>query len=130
MENLKEIDLLLMAVPEDIHDNAWVQNAIKMLRDIAEIAKENEPVAWLSRESESGRICLDVEDSGESGTWSPSFPVYELPPTAEQIEQETSEAIALSVQALNDTRYNNECDRSVVWECAIAIRSGKWREYL
>ena len=48
-------------------------------------------------------------------------PLFTLPPTAEQIEQATAEAIAKMIQG---------------WSCtngpsiAEAIRSGKWREYL
>ena len=94
MENLKEIDLLLMAVPEGIHDNAWVQNAIKMLRDIAEIAKENEPVAFVQATPDGNLMLAEITKTAEAqplDQWDRQMgwtlvPLYAFPPSTEQIE--------------------------------------------
>lgn len=45
-------------------------------------------------------------------------------------DERVAEACMNAVKQLNETRYNNECDRSVTWECAIQISSGEWRKYI
>lgn len=133
MENLKEIDLLLMAVPEGIHDNAWVQNAIKMLRDIAEIAKENEPIAWcVSYEDASGCTihsnptmrkeqaeCIASQAASDVSLCN----LYTFQPSTEQIENRVAEACAEYVRiTMISSKYPVNIPE--------AIRSGAWNEYL
>ena len=83
---------------------------------VAELAKENEPVAWYdgnkfyANEESASMGCADMANLN---------PLYTLPPTAEQIEQETAEACAKV--------YLNTYDLT---DIADDIRSGKWREYL
>lgn len=118
MENLKEIDLLLMAVPEDIHDNAWVQTAIKMLRDIAEITKKNEPVGYFEQEYIGGPVLfyqVNYSEKEKIGV----VPLYSFPPSTEQIENRVAEACA----ELCDSLYITE-------NAAYEIRAGKWKDYL
>lgn len=123
MENLKEIDLLLMAVPEDIHDNAWVQTAIKMLRDIAEITKENEPVdkpacPYCSSDNEAVRETYFDQTCDGCVARMPHNKTLPLPST-EQIENRVAEACA----ELCDSLYITE-------NAAYEIRAGKWKEFI
>lgn len=87
---------------------------------VAELAKENEPVYAFRRKGLNNFCTCDKRRYNELVQKPALFEVrvfYTLPPTAEQIEQETAEAIAKMV----------EIDFSI--KAAEAIRSGTWKEY-
>ena len=96
---------------------------------VAELAKENKPVAHfqeLKKHCER-RICFAHAEGAK--------PLYTLPPTAEQIEQETAEAIAKLVEPSKDHIENpndyigGQEGIDILLNVAEAIRSGKWNEY-
>ena len=99
---------------------------------VAELAKENEPVAWYdgnkfyANEESASMGCADMANLN---------PLYLLPPTAEQIEQETAEACA-KVCANLTYPYSGQVLEQIkdTWakgtdDAAEAIRSGAWKEY-
>ena len=83
---------------------------------VAELAKENKPVAWYdgnkfyANEESASMGCADMANLN---------PLYTLPTTAEQIEQQTAEAIA---KHFEQSGIGGEY-------LAEAIRSGAWKEY-
>ena len=85
---------------------------------VAELAKENKPVGHV--------------DYGDRVEWYGTKPVPEtdlftIPPTAEQVEQETAEACA---KYLRDRAKPNLEAAQVMDDVVYAIRSGAWKEYL
>jgi len=89
---------------------------------VAELAKENKPVYAFRRKGLDYFCTCDERRYKELAQEPTLFEVkvlYTLPPTAEQIEQETAEACAKV--------YLNTYDLT---DIADDIRSGKWREYL
>lgn len=80
---------------------------------VAELAKGNEPVAWWN-----GKETAFFEHETDGPVGEVSIPLYTLPPTASQIEQETAEACAKV--------YLNTYDLT---DIAEAIRSGAWKEF-
>ena len=91
---------------------------------VAELAKENPPVYAFRRKGLDDFCTCDERRYNELAQKPTLFEVkvfYHSPPTAEQIEQETAEAIASFIDstAFYDTSK----------EIAEAIRSGAWKEY-
>lgn len=76
---------------------------------IAELAKGNEPVCTAAM--------LDEWFLAKSGL-DPKLPIYTIPPTVSQIEQETAEACAKMLDSMYVTERGAE-----------AIRSGAWKEF-
>ena len=104
----------------------------------AELAKENKPVAWMYEYSydlngdKQGHWPVEMYTHVSFSRSKPSVestPLYPLPPTAEQIEQETVEACAKVCKALADCDENTEPYRQGASWCEEAIRSGAWKEY-
>ena len=86
---------------------------------VAELAKENKPVYYLWENKYGDPQQMLSSNSGPH----PEYVItalYTLPPTAEQIEQETAEAIA---KHFEQSGIGGEY-------LAEAIRSGAWKEYL
>ena len=85
---------------------------------VAELAKENKPVYYLWENKYGDPQQMLSSNSGPH----PEYVItalYTLPPTAEQIEQETAEAIAKHFEQSGiGGEYLEE-----------AIRSGAWKEY-
>jgi hypothetical protein len=86
---------------------------------IAELAKQNEPVAWWN-----GKETAFFEHETDGPVGEVRIPLYALPPTAPQIEQRVAEACAL--QVATETRFH-WLDATRV---AKEIRSGEWKRYL
>ena len=93
---------------------------------IAELAKGNEPVArLLHRETNSpqeayrtvARTYEECEKDAYPDTWEEGKPLYTFPPTAEQIANETAEAIA------------EYCRNQDHYCLATEIESGAWKEF-
>ena len=92
-------------------------------RVIAEIAKQNEPVAWWN-----GKETAFFEHETDGPVGEVKIPLYTYPPTAEQIANETAEACAKYVNRfINGDGILNE-----VWISDIesALRNGEWRKYM
>ena len=98
---------------------------------VAELAKENEPVVWYdgnkfyANEESASMGCADMANLN---------PLYLLPPTAEQVEQETAEAIAkmLDDKDVGRTGYcmhEYEEGEQYKSEAIAAVRNGAWKEY-
>lgn len=83
---------------------------------IAEITKQNKPVAWWN-----GKETAFFEHETDGPVGEVKIPLYTFPPTAEQIANETAEAIASFV----DTTATYDTSK----EIAEAIRSGAWKEF-
>lgn len=98
---------------------------------VAEIKRQSEPVAWVSRESDSGDIAIDSKDSAATEHWSASFPVYEFPPDKAQIEQRVAEACA---EWCENRMAQYEAggfvrEFSAARTAVNAIRSGEWKKF-
>ena len=95
---------------------------------VAELAKENKPVYAFRRKGLDYFCTCDERRYKELAQKPTLFEVkvlYTLPPTAEQIEQETAEACAKTCMGPKGCDGNIFAD-----DAAMYIRSGKWREYL
>lgn len=93
---------------------------------VAELAKENEPVYAFRRKGLDDFCTCDERRYNELAQKPTLFEVkvfYTIPPTAEQIEQETAEAIAKHFGQQPHVEHFGD-------NIAEAVRSGKWREYL
>ena len=87
---------------------------------VAEIAKQNEPVAWMY----PNETALSEHET-DGPVVKERIPLYTIPPTAEQIANETAEACAKYVNRfINGDGILNE-----VWisEIESALRNGEWR---
>ena len=84
---------------------------------VAEIAKQNEPVACRYKDH-NGHWCFMDKQYGNNE------PLYTFPPTAEQIANETAEACAAYCEAydLANTTISGTF-------CAQSIRRGAWKEF-
>lgn len=134
MENLKEIALRVAGkMPEGFlwKDGSSYETGILEAEAIefsealiAEIAKENEPVAWVGQIEDGAQLLMSIPDG-----WL-ATPLYAFPPSTEQIENRVAEACA----ELLDTEWNGDADTyaeaEIANQCAEAIRSGAWKEYL
>ena len=92
---------------------------------IAELAKQNEPVA-LTNSAQLGYVTSGQHQDIPLAMWSRNtnysgadIPLYALPPTAEQIANETAEAIA---EYMQQSGIGGEF-------LAESIRSGEWKEF-
>jgi len=98
---------------------------------IAELAKENEPVAWWN-----GKETAFFEHEVDGPVGEVRIPLYTLPPPASQIankervEQETAEACAKVCTSYYE-RYDGTTEDcfDTVHDAAKAIRSGAWKEF-
>ncbi len=97
---------------------------------IAELAKQNEPCAFLHEwieyhpfgDTYAGKRCAAITSDEKPFDSSDTVsPLYTVPPTAEQIANETTEAIASFV----DTTATYDTSK----EIAEAIRGGAWKEF-
>ena len=79
---------------------------------VAEIAKQNEPVAWWN-----GKETAFFEHETDGPVGEVKIPLYTIPPTAEQIANETAEAIA------------EYCRNQDHYCLATEIESGAWKEF-
>ena len=109
---------------------------------VAELAKENKPVAWMYEYSydlngdKQGHWPVEMYTHVSFSRSKPSVestPLYTLPPTAEQIEQETAEAIAkmLDDKDVGRTDYCMhvyEEGEQYKSEAIAAVRNGAWKE--
>ena len=95
---------------------------------VAELAKENKPVAWMYEYSydlngdKQGHWPVEMYTHVSFSRSKPSVestPLYTLPPTAEQIERSVAEACAKLLRHVDVTKQSY----------AEAIRSGAWKEY-
>ena len=112
--NIKE---LAIGIAESVDDGSgeqyfldpegWIADFAEAL--VAELAKENEPVAWMYEYSydlngdKQGHWPVEMYTHVSFSRSKPSVestPLYTIPPTAEQIEQETAEACAKVCKAL------------------------------
>lgn len=95
---------------------------------VAELAKENKPVYAFRRKGLDYFCTCDerrYEELAQKPTLFEVKVLYTLPPTAEQIEQETAEACAKTCMGPKGCDGNIFAD-----DAAMYIRSGKWKEYL
>ena len=100
---------------------------------VAELAKENKPVYYLWENKYGDPQQMLSSNSGPH----PEYVItalYTLPPTAEQIEQETAEAIAkmLDDKDVGRTDYCMhvyEEGEQYKSEAIAAVRNGAWKEY-
>lgn len=101
---------------------------------IAEIAKQNEPVAF-TNSAQLGYVTSGHHQDIPLAMWSRNtsysgadIPLYTLPPTAEQISNETAEACA---KACEDVIGNTPHDQRMLAaiDCAVMLRSGAWKEF-
>ena len=90
---------------------------------IAELAKQNEPVAF-TNSAQLGYVTSGQHQDIPLAMWSRNtsysgadIPLYALPPTAEQIANETAEAIA------------EYCRNQDHYCLATEIESGAWKEF-
>jgi len=91
---------------------------------IAEIAKQNEPVAYATT-SEDGDMAMLFFDDGEARKYSGDdapIKLYTIPPTAEQIANDTAEAIAAYFRQQPYVEHFGD-------NIAEAIRNGAWKEF-
>ena len=92
---------------------------------VAELAKENRPVYYLWENKYGDPQQMLSSNSGPH----PEYVItafYTIPPTAEQIEQETAEAIA---KMLDDKDVGRTGYCMHVYEDIAAVRNGAWKEY-
>lgn len=101
---------------------------------IAELAKRNEPVA-LTNSAQLGYVTSGQYQDILLAMWSRNtsysgadIPLYALPPTAEQIANETAEACA---KACEDVIGNTPHDQRMLAaiDCAVMLRSGAWKGF-
>ena len=100
---------------------------------IAELAKQNEPVAF-TNSAQLGYVTSGQHPDIPLAMWSRNtsysgadIPLYTIPPTAEQIANETAEACAKYVNRF----LNGDGIQDEAWirEIEEAIRSGAWKEF-
>ena len=86
---------------------------------IAEIAKQNEPVAYATTNEEDDLTMLffDEDEARKYSGDDAPIKLYTIPPTAEQIANETAEAIA------------EYCRNQDHYCLATEIESGAWKEF-
>ena len=104
---------------------------------IAELAKQNEPCAFLHEWIEyhpfgdtfAGEPCTTITNDEKPFDSSDTVsPLHTLPPTAEQIANETAEAIAKMLE--NGSFLTPESRVALAANgAAKAIRSGEWKEF-
>lgn len=91
---------------------------------VAELAKENEPVARICSGWQLLFIGSDsIAEVARKRSLKIGDALYTLPPTAEQIEQETAEAC---INACRDSYANGD----MLLDAINDLLQGKWREYL
>ena len=86
---------------------------------IAELAKQNEPVAYATTNEEDDLTMLffDEDEARKYSGDDEPIKLYTIPPTAEQIANETAEAIA------------EYCRNQDHYCLATEIESGAWKEF-
>ena len=112
MLNIKEIALKLQAT-DRFRLNVSELSAIEFAeRLIAELAKQNEPIAWMY----PNETALSEHET-DGPVVKARIPLYTFPPTAEQIANETAEAIA------------EYCRNQDHYCLSAEIESGEWKEF-
>lgn len=95
---------------------------------IAELAKQNEPVAWgCPGHPETFVLNNKKQNSGYQSMVFFSEPLYTFPPDKAQIEQETAEACAKYVNRF----LNGDGIQDEAWirDIESGIRRGAWKEF-
>ena len=89
---------------------------------IAELAKQNEPIAWWN-----GKETAFFEHETDGPVGEVKIPLYTFPPTAEQIANETAEACAKYVNRF----LNGDGIQDEAWirDIESGIRRGTWKEF-
>ena len=107
---------------------------------IAEIAKQNEPVAF-TNSAQLGYVTSGQHQDIPLAMWSRNtsysgadIPLYTFPPTAEQIANETAEAIAkmLDDAEVEETHYcmnTYEEGKKFQFDMVEAILNGAWKDF-
>ena len=92
---------------------------------IAEIAKQNEPVAYATTNEEDDLTMLffDEDEARKYSGDDEPIKLYTIPPTAEQIANETAEACAKYIDSTNGNI------RGVNTVFSKALRSGAWKDF-
>lgn len=139
--DIKEIALKLQAT-DRFRLNVSELSAIEFAEAlIAEIAKQNEPCAFLHEWIEyhpfgdtfAGKRCAAItSDEKPFDSSDMVSPLFTFPPTAEQIANETAEAIAKLCESLSDPTAECELFKAMNVEnerIIKAIRSGAWKEF-
>ena len=92
---------------------------------IAEIAKQNEPVAYATTNEEDDLTMLffDEDEARKYSGVDEPIKLYTIPPTAEQIANETAEACAKYIDSTNGNI------RGVNTVFSKALRSGAWKDF-
>ena len=102
-------------------------------RVIAELAKQNEPVAF-TNSAQLGYVTSGQHQDIPLAMWSRNtsysgadIPLYTIPPTAEQIANETAEACAKYVNRF----LNGDGIQDEAWirDIESGIRRGAWKEF-
>ena len=97
---------------------------------VTEIAKQNKPVAYATT-SEDGDMAMLFFDDGEARKYSGDdapIKLYTIPPTAEQIANETAEAIAKMLESGSFLSTESKIALAANG-AAKAIRRGAWKEF-
>lgn len=115
--DIKEIALKLQAT-DRFRLNVSELSAIEFAEAlIAEIAKQNEPVAWWN-----GKETAFFEHETDGPVGEVKIPLYTYPTTAEQIANETAEACAELADKMNPFPEPSAIGPE--------IRSGEWRKFV
>ena len=101
---------------------------------VAELAKENEPFCFVYPEIADSFIKVSCGTAYRKRSSPAQIVLYTLPPTAEQIEQETAEAIAKmlddkDVERTDYCMHVYEEGEQYKSEAIAAVRNGAWKEY-
>lgn len=121
--DIKEIALnIAKKMRDSVYPNPYISEsaAVEFAEAlIAEIAKQNEHIGAI----QNGKFRWSIDGGPEKWRARKEFSgkLYTIPPTAEQIANETAEAIASFV----DTTATYDTSK----EIAGAIRSGAWKEF-
>lgn len=121
--DIKEIVLKLQAT-DRFRLNVSELSAIEFAEAlVAELAEQNEPIAWLY----PNETALSEHET-DGPVVKERIPLYTIPPTAEQIANETAEAIARMLE--NGSFLTPESRVALAANgAAKAIRSGAWKEF-
>ena len=110
-----------IAEHEECEDSdGWITEFAEAL--IAEIAKQNDPVAWWN-----GKETAFFEHETDGPVGEVKIPLYTFPLTAEQIANETAEACAKYVNRF----LNGDGIQDEAWirDIESGIRRGAWKEF-
>lgn len=142
--DIKEIALKLQAT-DRFRLNVSELSAIEFAEAlVTELAKQNKPVMVLFQHKDTGRTTsVEPQSASDFGRinkrWINCGPLFSIPPTAEQIANETAEAIAtyltsgrymaLNPGVLISTEIHTQYIKNHDIYQANAIRRGEWKEF-